>query len=139
MNPRALLTAILATGLIAHPGSAEGHAKGCHSRECDHRVHDHRVQKWCLRTPRCVWKHRWRAEEASWKAWLRSTAHCESGNRAHISTGNGFFGLVQFDYRTWHVAGGSGYPHQATWYEQAVRAIEYAKLGHVGAWPECGR
>ena len=119
--------------------NAKAHVPGCHSRACDRRVHEHRVQAWCLRHARCVWKHRWLAEEPSWRNWLRSTANCESRNRAHIATGNGYFGLVQFDLATWHAAGGHGYPHWATWYEQAVRAIEYAKRGHVSAWPVCGR
>lgn len=140
-----LLTVALALLFIAcflgplFLAKAFAHVPGCHSRACDRRIHAKRVHAWCNRTPRCVWKHRWQAEEPSWKAWLRSTAWCESGNRAHIATGNGYFGLVQFDYGTWHEAGGSGYPHHATWYEQAVRAIELAKRVGTGRWPVCGR
>lgn len=114
---------------------AEAHVKGCHSRACDRRIAHKRREHW-KRTH--IWEFRWNHEPAAWRAWLRHVAECESGNRAHIATGNGFYGLVQFDYRTWHVAGGTGYAHQHSWYEQAVRAIEYAKRGHRGAWPVCG-
>jgi hypothetical protein len=135
---RRWFSALLATALLVHPSTTAAHVAGCHTRKCDRRVHQHRVQKWCLHHARCVWKHRWHAEEASWKNWLRHTANCESGNRAHIATGNGYYGLTQFDLATWHEAGGHGYPHQATWYEQAVRSIELAKRVGTGRWPVCG-
>lgn len=137
---RALATCACAVVLLGSlfAVGAFGHVKGCKTKACDRRIHEHRAQKWCLSHARCVWKHRWLAEEAGWKNWLRHTANCESGNRAHIATGNGYFGLVQFDLRTWYEAGGHGYPHQATWYEQAVRAIELAKRVGTGRWPVCG-
>lgn len=141
MTPRQILLVIalgIAMFLPMFVLTVAAHAS-CHSRACWKRVHEHRAQHWCLEHARCIWKHRWHAEEVSWQNWLRSTAQCESGNRAHIATGNGYFGLVQFDLGTWREAGGTGYPHHATWYEQAVRAIELAKRVGTGRWPVCGR
>ena len=127
-------------GLMLGSLFAAGAFGACrHSHSCWKRVHAKRAHRWCLRHDICIWRHRWLAEEPSWRAWLRSTAWCESRNRAHISTGNGYYGLVQFDYGTWHEAGGHGFPHQATWYEQAVRAIELVKRVGTGRWPVCGR
>ncbi|WP_277602369.1 LysM peptidoglycan-binding domain-containing protein [Macrococcus armenti] len=65
-------------------------------------------------------------------------AQCESGGNASINTGNGFYGMYQFDLQTWQSVGGSGYPHQASAAEQTKRAqILYNSRG-AQPWPACG-
>lgn len=65
-------------------------------------------------------------------------AQCESGGNASINTGNGFYGMYQFDLQTWQSVGGSGYPHQASAAEQTKRAqILYNSRG-AQPWPVCG-
>ena len=51
-------------------------------------------------------------------------AKCESGGRWHINTGNGYYGGLQFSYRTWRGVGGPGYPHEQSREVQ----IHYAKI-----------
>lgn len=66
-------------------------------------------------------------------------AQCESGGNPSINTGNGFYGLYQFDLQTWQGVGGSGYPHQASASEQTKRAqILYNQRGS-NPWPSCGK
>lgn len=50
-------------------------------------------------------------------AWSRLRV-CESGNDYSINTGNGYYGAYQFDLRTWHRLGGTGYPNRASPLEQ---------------------
>ena len=61
-----------------------------------------------------------------------------------ISTGNGYYGGLQFDAGTWRAYGGSTYaalPHQASREEQiAVAAkVRDARGGGYGVWPACAR
>ncbi len=69
-------------------------------------------------------------------------ARCESGNNWSIDTGNGYYGGLQFDHRSWHWAGGdrySDYPHHATKTQQieiAERLLDMHPSGW-GAWPAC--
>jgi len=69
-------------------------------------------------------------------------ASCESGQNWSIDTGNGYYGGLQFDHRSWHWAGGdrhSDYPHQATKAQQieiAERLLDIHPAGW-GAWPAC--
>jgi uncharacterized protein YabE (DUF348 family) len=66
-------------------------------------------------------------------------AQCESGGNPSTNTGNGFYGLYQFDLQTWQSVGGSGYPHQNSAGEQTYRAqILYSQRGD-SPWPSCGR
>jgi uncharacterized protein YabE (DUF348 family) len=65
-------------------------------------------------------------------------AECESGGNPSTNTGNGFYGLYQFDLQTWQSVGGSGYPHQNSASEQTYRAqILYSQRGD-SPWPVCG-
>ena len=74
------------------------------------------------------------ADGLNWAA----LAQCESGGNASINTGNGFYGLYQFDLQTWRSVGGSGYPHQNSASEQTYRAqILYSQRGD-SPWPSCG-
>jgi hypothetical protein len=72
------------------------------------------------------------------QAWARNTGACESGNNPATNTGNGFYGAFQFVISTWHMAGGSGMPHHADWYEQAVRAVRWRNKTSDEQWPVCG-
>ncbi len=47
---------------------------------------------------------------------------CESGGYAPTNTGNGYYGLWQFDLPTWRSVGGTGLPSDASATEQVMRA-----------------
>jgi len=76
-------------------------------------------------------------------AWDR-IAQCESGGNWAINTGNGYYGGLQFDKRTWDAYGGDQYanlPSQAS-REQQIAIAEKVKAGRGGsysAWPVCGK
>jgi hypothetical protein len=51
----------------------------------------------------------------------------------------GYYGLYQFNKRTWRGVGGKGMPHKASRAEQTKRAQKlYVKRG-AQPWPHCGR
>lgn len=65
-------------------------------------------------------------------------AQCESGGNPSINTGNGFYGMYQFDLQTWRSVGGYGLPSNASAAEQTKRAqILYNQRG-AQPWPVCG-
>ena len=73
--------------------------------------------------------------------WDRVAA-CESGGRWSISTGNGYYGGLQFHPRTWTGFGGgryASYAHQATKAQQIEIAKKVLKVQGPGAWPVCSR
>ncbi|MFB6890541.1 transglycosylase family protein [Kitasatospora sp. NPDC056327] len=79
------------------------------------------------------------ASAAPTSAW-DAVARCESGGNWGISTGNGFYGGLQFTPSTWKAYGGGAYAgqaHQAS-REQQISVAEkvLAKQG-PGAWPVC--
>jgi LysM repeat protein len=66
-------------------------------------------------------------------------AQCESGGNWAISTGNGYYGGLQFTQGSWNAAGGSGNPANASRAEQ-IRVAENLKSSQGwGAWPSCSR
>jgi LysM repeat protein len=71
-------------------------------------------------------------------AWDR-LAQCESGGNWSINTGNGYYGGIQFDARTWHAHGGAGLPHQASKAQQIAVAERTLAAQGWGAWPVCSR
>jgi len=71
-----------------------------------------------------------------WK--LLRMARCESTGRWFISTGNGYYGGLQFDLRTWWSVGGRGYPHQNSILEQMYRAVLLILRRGYAPWPICG-
>ena len=73
-----------------------------------------------------------------YNAKLERMAQCESTGRWWISTGNGFFGGLQFDLPTWQGVGGKGYPHQNSKLEQKYRAVILIKRRGFAPWPVCG-
>lgn len=122
---------------------AAAHA-GCQTRACWKRVHAARAEQWLKRhRPAVYW---YRREPASWRAWSRATAWCESNRRWHIATGNGFYGGLQFTAQTWFAAQSlipraartSRLPHLERAELQSLVAIRYARRYGTGAWPSCG-
>lgn len=75
------------------------------------------------------------AASGNWDA----VARCESGGNWATSTGNGFYGGLQFTQSTWHAYGGNGMPNHASREEQ-IRVAENVLHGQGrGAWPVCGK
>ncbi len=75
-------------------------------------------------------------------AWDR-IAKCESGGNWATNTGNGYYGGLQFDKRTWDAYGGDQYanlPNQAS-REQQIAIAEKVRdaRGGYSAWPVCGK
>ena len=71
--------------------------------------------------------------------WDRVAA-CESSGNWAISTGNGYFGGVQFSSSTWKGFGGQAYAtyaHQASKSEQIAIARRVLATQGPGAWPSC--
>jgi hypothetical protein len=66
-------------------------------------------------------------------------AKCESGGRWNISTGNGYYGGLQFSKATWKAFGGKGMPHRASKAEQIRVAERVLKKQGWRAWPACSR
>ncbi|WP_293058907.1 resuscitation-promoting factor [Mycobacterium sp.] len=68
-------------------------------------------------------------------------ARCESGGNWAINTGNGYYGGVQFDQRTWENNGGLRYAPRAdlaTREEQIAIAEAIRAARGLGPWPVCG-
>ncbi|RTL64714.1 MAG: LysM peptidoglycan-binding domain-containing protein [Pseudonocardiaceae bacterium] len=78
------------------------------------------------------------ATDATWDR----VAACESGGNWSISTGNGYYGGLQFTASTWKAYGGTAYAPQAN---QATKAEQIAVAEKVlagqgwGAWPVCSK
>jgi len=70
-------------------------------------------------------------------------AQCESTGNWAANTGNGYYGGLQFDKRTWDAYGGdqyASYPHQASREQQIAVATKVRdSRGGYGAWPVCGK
>jgi nucleoid-associated protein YgaU len=75
-----------------------------------------------------------------YRVWNRVAA-CESGQNWHISTGNGFYGGLQFSGGTWSGYHGGKYASRAdraTRLEQIEVARRVLAAQGPGAWPVCG-
>jgi LysM repeat protein len=66
-------------------------------------------------------------------------AQCESGGNWSISTGNGYYGGLQFTQGSWAAAGGTGNPADASREEQIRVAQNLQAQQGWGAWPACSR
>jgi nucleoid-associated protein YgaU len=77
------------------------------------------------------------ASPAHADVWDR-VASCESSGNWGTSTGNGFYGGLQFTQSTWSANGGSGNPANASKSEQKRVAQNVLKTQGPGAWPVCG-
>jgi LysM repeat protein len=74
---------------------------------------------------------------ANWSA----IAACESGGNWAASTGNGFYGGLQFTQQTWLANGGGRYASSAnlaTSAQQIAVAQNVLASQGIGAWPVCG-
>ena len=81
------------------------------------------------------------ASAAPSNVWDRVAA-CESGGNWSISTGNGYYGGLQFSASSWRAAGGAKYaslPHRATKAQQIATAQNLLRMQGPGAWPVCSR
>ena len=81
------------------------------------------------------------ANAAPDSVWDR-VAQCESSGNWNISTGNGFFGGLQFTSSTWRAFGGTQFAGSAnqTTREQQIIVAERVLAGQGwGAWPVCSR
>ena len=68
-------------------------------------------------------------------------AACESGGNWGTSTGNGFYGGLQFSQGTWDAYGGSQYASSASGASrsQQIAVAQRVLAGQgIGAWPVCG-
>lgn len=68
-------------------------------------------------------------------------AQCESGGNWSTSTGNGFYGGLQFTSSTWQANGGGAYSSSASGAtrEQQIAVAERVLASQgIGAWPACG-
>jgi len=81
--------------------------------------------------------NRWKIVKP-YNAKLERMANCESTKRWFINTGNGYFGGLQFNLKTWRSVGGRGYPHQNSIIEQKYRAVKLIKRRGYQPWPRCG-
>src|SRR5262245_53608085 len=69
-------------------------------------------------------------------------AGCESNGRWSISTGNGFFGGLQFDHQTWLAYGGGVYAPTANLASKAQQIAVAERLRAARGfqpWPFCSR
>lgn len=73
-------------------------------------------------------------DDVNWDA----VAACESGGNWGISTGNGFYGGLQFTLSTWRANGGTGMPQNASREQQIAVANNVLRTQGIGAWPVCG-
>ena len=81
------------------------------------------------------------ASAAPSNVWDRVAA-CESGGNWSISTGNGYYGGLQFSASSWRAAGGTRYaslPHRATRAQQIAAGQQLLRMQGPGAWPVCSR
>lgn len=84
-------------------------------------------------SPDCTYTYE--AQISTWE----SLARCESGGNWAISSGNGYYGGLQFSMSSWRAVGGAGYPHQASKWEQMHRGELLRDRQGWGAWPSCSR
>ncbi|MFJ7074174.1 transglycosylase family protein [Streptomyces sp. NPDC098781] len=79
------------------------------------------------------------AHAADVDTWNKVAA-CESTNRWHVNTGNGFYGGLQFAQSTWEAYGGARYAARAdlATKDQQIAVAEKVLDGQgPGAWPVC--
>jgi hypothetical protein len=76
--------------------------------------------------------------EAPVGVWDR-LAMCESHGNWATNTGNGYFGGIQFDLRTWRAYGGVGLPSAASRSVQIAVAERLRAARGYQPWPVCSR
>jgi hypothetical protein len=78
------------------------------------------------------------AQAASHTNW-DAVAKCESSGNWHANTGNGYYGGLQFNMRTWRSHGGRGQPQNASRDYQIQIAEKVKQTQGMSAWPKCGK
>lgn len=78
------------------------------------------------------------ANAAPDSVWDRIAA-CESGGNWNTSTGNGYYGGLQFSASTWRAYGGGGSASGASREQQIAVAERVVAAQGWGAWPVCSR
>lgn len=86
----------------------------------------------------CHLKCKMKREIRPYNAKLERIANCESDQRWHINTHNGFYGGLQFKKSTWNGMGGKGYPHHHSETAQKYRAVKLIRINGYQPWPNCG-
>ena len=79
------------------------------------------------------------AQAAPLRIW-KALAQCESGQRWHIDTGNGYYGGLQFSASTWAAFGGHRFASNANLATpgEQIRIAERVRANQGwGAWPTC--
>lgn len=117
-----MIATTLATMVLAVASGGPDEPQPCQTQACHRRV---------------TRKH-WRATTRPYRGWLHETAACESRNRWHLNTGNGFYGGLQFALPSWRAVDGTGYPHEASILQQMYRGVKLLRIQGRGAWPVCG-
>ena len=64
---------------------------------------------------------------------------CESSNRYHINTGNGYYGGYQFDQRTWRGLGYKSRPDRSAPRFQDAATLKLHNKRGWAPWPSCSR
>ena len=64
---------------------------------------------------------------------------CESSDRYHLNTGNGYYGAYQFDARTWRGLGYRGRPDRAQKRTQDAATLKLHNHRGWRPWPACAR
>jgi hypothetical protein len=64
-------------------------------------------------------------------------AQCESGGNWAASTGNGYYGGLQFSLGSWRAVGGTGYPNQHGRDVQIEMGRRLQAAQGWNAWPSC--
>lgn len=78
------------------------------------------------------------------KTFLGPVGACESGGTFSLKTGlratdpsGTYLGRYQFNREGWAGAGGTGDPRDASWLEQAYRAVLWLHINGRQSWPNC--
>lgn len=132
---RRVLPFALALGLLFPATGSAGHIEGCNTRSCDERV-----KRACWKDDACrarVVRKQWHRVADPYWGIFQAIAECESHGNWGISTGNGYYGGIQFALRSWQAVGGRGYPHHASKLEQIYRGVRLMRLQGWNAWPRC--
>ena len=83
-----------------------------------------------------LWKIRLARLPASWVQWAKNITTCESrwDRYARDYLTGSHVSYFQWALSTWAAAGGTGHPFDASWEEQAVRAIKWAWKAGTSQW-----
>lgn len=117
-------TAVAIAIMAAATEAADSAYSGCKRAECMRHVIQPHKKRFLLPVGTC--------ESA------RGTWSLRAGLRA-ISPNGLYRGRYQFDMGSWRAAGGKGDPADASWLQQAYRAVIWKGMAGIGAWPICGR